>query len=49
MGGQSAGLFNDPKYKSTNVGFYGQDKQRDVTIGGNPNGSPEEEYIENLQ
>jgi len=44
------GLFNDAGYKSTNtVAFRGQDKGALQSLGNNPNGSVEDEYIGNLQ
>jgi len=44
------GLFNNASYKSTNtVAFRGQDKTPSNSLGNNPNGSVEDEYISNLQ
>jgi len=42
------GLFKDLSYKST-VTFKGDSKEPSNALGRNPNGSVEEEYIENLQ
>ena len=47
--GAGTGIFSDPKYKSTNVQFRGQDKDKNPSLGGNPNANVEEEYIGNLQ
>lgn len=49
QGAASTGIFSDPKYKSTNVQFRGQDKEKSRTLGGDPNMNVEEEYIGNLQ
>ena len=43
------GLFKDSRYKSTTVAFRGDGKEPSNSLGRNPNGSVEEEYIENLQ
>jgi hypothetical protein len=47
----STGIFSDPKYKSTNNQFksFGQDKEKNRSLGGDPNQNVEEEYIGNLQ
>ena len=45
----STGIFSNPNYKSTNVQFRGQDKEKNRTLGGDPNRNVEEEYIDNLQ
>ena len=48
-GGAVAGIFDDPKYKSTNtVQFRGQEKSGHQPLGMNPNASVEDEYITNL-
>jgi hypothetical protein len=48
-GANGTGIFNDPKYKSTNVAMRGQDKEKSQSLGNNPNSNVEEEYIGNLQ
>lgn len=50
QGAAGTGLFNNPNYKSTNtMQFRGQDKNREATLGQNPNATIEDEYISNLQ